>query len=136
MNSNDFKYVIHDMTNIYVGAKLSYGEMMELDEMPFKLKTIISHYMLREVAADTTIENHIFYITRDSMSYMVYKQMKARFKMSVFKENGHGKGKPGYVSQEYRIDDILDNEEIIKKRDQIVVEEMHITKLGMMAVGI
>lgn len=136
MNNNDFKYVMHDLTNVYIGAKFSYDEMMNLDEIPFKLKTIFSHYMLKEVSGDTTIENHIFYLKKDSMSYMVYKQMKARFKLSIFMENGHGKGKPGYVSYEYKIDEILDNPDIMAKKDQIVVTEMRLTTLGLMAVGI
>ena len=62
MNNNDFKYVMHDLTNVYIGAKLTYDEIMDLNEVPFKLKTIISHYMLKEVAGNTTIEKHIFYI--------------------------------------------------------------------------
>ena len=136
MNSNDFKYVMQDLTNVYIGAKLSYDELMNLDEVPFKLKAIFSHYMLREVAGDTTIENHIFYIEPSSMSYLVFHKMKAGFKMSIFEKDGHGKGKAGYVSREYRIDEILNNKELLSKKDQIVVEEMHITKLSMMAVQI
>ena len=136
MKDNDFKYVMHDLTNVYIGAKLTYDEIMDLNEVPFKLKTIISHYMLKEVAGNTTIENHIFYIKPDSFSHMVYKQMKAHFKMSVFEENGHGKGKPGYVSREYKLDEILSNPELMAKKDQIVVEEMKITMLGLMSVGI
>ncbi len=136
MGSNDFKYVMQDITNVYLGAKYTYDELMNVDEVPFKLKTIFSHYMLKEVSGDTTLENHVFYLEKGSLSYLAYKQMKAGFKMSVFEENGHGKGKPGYVSREYKIDEILSSEELMSKKDQIVIEEVHITKLGMLAVGI
>ena len=61
MENQDFKYVCQDMTNLYIGARYTYGELMALDEIPFKLKTILSHYMLKEVAEDTKIEDHIFY---------------------------------------------------------------------------
>jgi len=120
--NNDFKHVVQDLSNVYIGGKLSYGEMMDLDEVPFKLKTIIGHYMLKEVAPDTMIENHIFYMKPTDLSYFIYKQMKARFKLSVFSENGHGKGKPGYKAKEYKIDEILNSEELMAKKDQIIVE--------------
>ncbi len=136
MTNNDFKYVMHDLTNIYVGAKYTYNDLMKLDEVPFKLKTIISHYMLKEVSGDTTIENHIFYLKPEDLSYLIYKQMKARFKLSIFEENGHGKNKPGYISREYRIDEIINNKNIYSKKDQIIVEEIHLTKISLFSVSI
>ena len=75
----------------------------------------------------------------DDMSYMVYKRMKARFKLNVFKEDGHGKGKPGYIQKEYKIQDIVEGPEaamLHEKMNQIFVEEMHITKLGLLSISI
>lgn len=137
--NNDFRYVMQDMTNVYIGAKYTYDEIMNVDEVPFKLKVILSHYMLKEVAGNTTLENHIFYMKPDDMSYMVYKRMKARFKLNVFKEDGHGKGKPGYIQKEYNIQDIVEGPEaamLHEKMNQIFVEEMHITKLGLLSISI
>jgi len=134
--NNDFKHVMHDLTNIYIGGKLSYAELMNMDEVPFKLKSIFSHNMLKEVAGDTCLENHIFYINDTDLSYFVYKQLKARFKLSIFSEDGHGKGKPGYKAYEYKIDEIIKNEEIMSKKDQIIVEEMRITKMSLMSIQI
>lgn len=137
--NNDFRYVMQDMTNVYIGAKYTYDEIMNVDEVPFKLKVILSHYMLKEVAGNTTLENHIFYMKPDDMSYMVYKRMKARFKLNVFKEDGHGKGKPGYIQKEYKIQDIVEGPEaamLHEKMNQIFVEEMHITKLGLLSVSV
>jgi hypothetical protein len=131
VENRDFKYVMQDLTNLYIGAKYSYGELMELDEVPFKLKTIFSHYMLREVARETTLENHLFYLTKEDMSYLMYQQMKARFRLHVWQEN---KGKPGYVSREYRIEEIVDNEQLHELMDITIVEELHITKLGLLNV--
>lgn len=58
--NQDFKYVMQDVSRVYIGAKFTYQEMMDTDEIPFKLKAIFSHYILKEVAGDTTPENHIF----------------------------------------------------------------------------
>lgn len=136
MPNNDFKYVMHDLTNVYIGAKYTYDELMNSDEVPFKLKTIFSHCMLREVAGDTTLENHVFYMHTTDISYQAYKQMKAKFKLSVFEENGHGRGKAGYVDREYKIEDIVENRELHEKMDQILVTELHLTKLGIMSTSV
>lgn len=136
IENKDFKYVMQDLTNLYIGARLSYDEIMDLDETPFKLKTIIAHYMLQEVMGDTTIANHIFYIEKNQLSYMVYKQMNAKFRMNVWVDQPTGKKKSGYQSEVFTIDEIVGNQELIKKKDEILVEEMHITKLKLLAVSI
>ena len=136
MENRDFKYVMHDLTNIYIGAKHTYNELLVLEEVPFKLKTLISRFFLREVDGDTRIEDHIFYLKETDMSYQIYKEMKARFRLSVWKDESDGVKKPGYRSQTYRIAEIIGNEELMRKRDITIVEEVHITKLGLMGVAL
>ena len=135
METEDFKYVLQDLTNIYIGAKYSYGELMNLDEVPFKLKTIFSHYMLKEVAEETKIENHISYLEEDSLSFMAYRQMKARFRLSVW-HGAKGPKAAGYRSREYKIEEILSSPRIMEGRDQIIVEEMHLSRLALLGIGI
>ena len=137
--NNDFKYVMHDLTNVYIGAKYTYDEIMNSDEVPFKFKVILSHYMLKEIAGNTTLENHLFFMKPTDESYIIYKQMKAKFKLNVFREDGHGKGKPGYVQKEYKIQEIVEGTEatfLHENMNTIFVEELHLTTLGLMAVGI
>lgn len=136
MENRDFKYVMHDMTNLYIGAKYSYDELLVSDDVPFKLKTLISRFILREVAGSTTIENHIFYLKETDMSYQIFKEMKAKFRLSVWKDETDGVKKPGYKSETYRITEIIGNEELMRKKDITMVEEMHITKLRLMAVAL
>ena len=136
MENRDFKYVMHDLTNVYIGAKHTYNELMVSDEVPFKLKTIISRYFLREVDGDTRIEDHIFYLKETDMSYQIYKEMKAKFRLNVWKDENDGVKIPGYKSSTYRIKDIVGNPELMKKKDITIVEEMHITKLGLMGVAL
>ena len=127
---------MHDMTNLYIGAKYSYDELLVSDDVPFKLKTLISRFILREVAGSTTIENHIFYLKETDMSYQIFKEMKAKFRLSVWKDETDGVKKPGYKSETYRITEIIGNEELMRKKDITMVEEMHITKLRLMAVAL
>ena len=136
MENRDFKYVMHDLTNLYIGAKHTYNELLVLEEVPFKLKTLISRFILREVSGDTKIEDHIFYLKETDMSYQIYKEMKARFRLNVWKDEKDGVKTPGYKSKTYRITEILGNEELMRKKDITMVEEVHITKLGLMSVSL
>lgn len=136
MDNKDYKHVIQDVTNIYLGGKLSYSEMMDMDDISFKLKTIFAHYMMKEVAPETTLENHLFFMDKSSMSYMVYKKMKAKFLLNVYYEDGHGKNKPGYHIDEFSIDELLDNEDIMANKNVTFLTEVRISKLKMMGVSI
>ncbi len=135
MDDKDFKYFLQDFGNLYIGAGYSYGELMELDETPFKLKMLLSRYVLREVAPETKIWNHIFFLERDSMSYLVYKKMKARFHLRIWQEV-RGKKGAGYEPRVCGIEEIVDSCELSEKKDEIIVEELHITKLGLMGVSV
>lgn len=129
--SNDFKYVLQDFGNIYIGARYTYGEMVSGDEMPFKWKAIVRHYFLKEVSPETTMENHIFFMKEEDLSYQTLKELKASFKMSVWSEE---KGR--YESREYKITDIIHNRELHGKMDQIVVEELHLGKLSLLSFAV
>ena len=51
----DFKYVMQDMGAVYLGARYSYAELLEEEMIAFKLKTIISRYILKDVDSSTKI---------------------------------------------------------------------------------
>ncbi|MBP5309777.1 MAG: hypothetical protein J6Z05_04045 [Lachnospiraceae bacterium] len=130
MADRDYKHVVQDVTNIYIGGKLSYGEMLDLDEIPFKFKVILSHYILKEVSRETTIENHIFFMKKEDMSYMIFKKMKAKFRLYVFDNE-----KKSYVGKEYKIEDIVDDEYLHENMNTIFVEEMHLYKINLLAIS-
>lgn len=135
--NRDFKYVLQDTGKIYIGARYTYGEMLEEDAIPFKFKAVISHYIIKEVAEDTAPESHIFYLKETDISYMAYHQLKAKFKLSVYGKAGEeGRRKAGYKSLYYRIEDIVNNASLKEKKDNIVVEEMMISKLSLMMMGV
>lgn len=130
MADRDYKHVVQDVTNIYIGGKLSYGEMLDLDEISFKFKVILSHYILKEVSRETTIENHIFFMKKEDMSYMIFKKMKAKFRLYVFDNE-----KKSYVGKEYKIEDIVDDEYLHENMNTIFVEEMHLYKINLLAIS-
>lgn len=135
--NNDFKYVMQDFGNIYIGARFTYGEMMTGEDMPFKWKAVIAHYILKDVEEDTTMENHIFFMTEQDFSYQTFRELKAKFKMSVWVPADGKKQKAGhYESREYKIEEIVKSAELHRQMDSIIVEELHLTKLSLMSFAV
>ena len=128
--NQDFKYVLQDFGNIYIGARYSYEEMLKSEEIPYKWKAIIRHYLLKETSPDTTMENHIFFMKEDDFAYETFQELKASFKMSVWIEADGKRHKHGhYESREYKISEIVQSEELHRKMDTIIVEELHLLSL-------
>lgn len=134
MENRDFKYVLQDVSKVYIGAKFTYQEMMEEEAVPFKLKAILSHYILKEVAGDTTPENHLFFIRDTDISCLVYRQLKARFKLDFPVRTA--KGAWQYKSSYHTIDEILKQEDWRSRKDEIIVEEMVLTKMHIMMMSL
>lgn len=133
----DFKYVIQDVTQVYIGARFTYGELQERDDIPFKLRAIIAHYILKETAADTTIAEHAFLVKDTDLSYLVWKQMKVRFKVYEWREpDGKKIKKAGYVSSYYTVDEMLKREEYGAMGKKTIVEEISFKKLALMSVSL
>ena len=134
INNNDFKYVLQDLSKIYIGARFCYKELMERDDIPFKLKAIFGHYILKEVDDQTRISDHVFFCKDTDLTFMVFKQLKAQFKISNYIENQKN-GKCGhYESRLFTIEQILQDETLRENQGMVIVEEMMIKKISMMAV--
>ena len=136
MENRDYKHVIQDITQVYIGGKLSYDEILDEEDVPYKLKTIFLHYMMNEVAGDTLLENHIFFMKKKGTAYSTYKKLKAKFVLNVFYEDGHGKGKPGYKIKELELDELLDDDYIMANMDTTFLTEVRISKLRMMSIAV
>ncbi len=83
------------------------------------------------------MENHIFFMKEDDFAYETFQELKASFKMSVWTEADGKKHKHGhYESREYKISEIVQSEELHRKMDTIIVEELHLTKLALMMFSV
>ena len=72
----DYKYVMLDTAFLYLGAKYNYGEIIENEDIPFKFRAIIEHYILPEMDAETTLESHFYFMEKKEFSYKTYQQLK------------------------------------------------------------
>lgn len=78
----DYKYVMADTGNVYLGARYAYGELLRNEDVPFKIRAIVERYILPGADPETTLESEFYYMTSDSFAYRTYRQLKVKVKCS------------------------------------------------------
>ena len=81
-----YKYVMSDIGNIYLGARYTYEELLNNDDVNFKLKAIINHYILKVSDASNSLESEFYHMRPDSNIYSVYEQLKVKIKVLVIED--------------------------------------------------
>ena len=134
----DFKYVLQDTGNLYLGAGFSYEELLEAETVPFKLKAILSHYILKESSPDTTLESEFYYLKEDTFLYETYRQLKEKVKGQVQAEKRSLLGKTSLVYQEkvFTLPELTAMNLARKKASGMLIREIIISKLGMMTFSV
>ncbi|NBI91305.1 hypothetical protein D3Z45_12190 [Lachnospiraceae bacterium] len=135
VQDRDFKYILQDAGAIYLGARYSYGELLEEDMVAFKLKTIISHYILKDVDSASTLESHFYYMTQESFSYQTFRELKVKIKVSLPEEKRSltGKVKHIYKDKIYTLKELAEINLARKKQLGLIIREIVISKLGLMS---
>lgn len=138
IQDNDFKYVLNDTSYIYIGARFSYKEMLEEEMIAFKLKTIISQYILKDVDEETTLESHFYYLTSDSFAYKTYRELKVKIKVSIPQEKRSLTGRVRYIYQDkvYTLKEFEELNLARKKQLGLIVREIILSKMGLMTFAV
>ena len=137
MENNDFKYILQDFNNIYIGARWTYQEMTEHKDIPFKWKAVIAHYLSKDADLSMKFVDHLFAMTEHDFSYQTYLQLKAKVKVSVWEtKKGLFGTKSGYVSREYSVEEMVTDPQIREMRDHMIVEELRLSKIALMSFSV
>lgn len=133
----DYKYSMMDTGFLYLGSKYSYAEIMENEDIPFKFRTIIERYIVPDMGMETTLESHLYYIKKGDFSYRTYQQLKAKVKISRLVNKKplfgiFGKTKRVYRTEIISLTDLAELTKSEKEKDGIFIQELMISKLGMM----
>lgn len=138
LQDNDFKYVIMDTGNIYIGARFSYKELLTQEMLPFKLKTILNRYILKEANPDTTLESEFYYMKKDTFLYDTFCQLKVKVKVNVLVEKKTLFGKTGsqYEEKILKLKELTGINLAKKKASGMIVREIIVSKLGLMTFGV
>lgn len=88
----DYKYVMQDFSNLYLGARYTYDELLETEELPFKVKSMINRFVKPELSGENlSLESHLYYMEEKDFVYQTFRQLKAKVKISILQEkNGPG----------------------------------------------
>ena len=131
----DYKYSMQDTGTLYIGAKYTLGEILEEENITFKFRLIVERYILPEADLQDTLESHLYYLSPESFLVKIYKQIKAKVKISVIEEKKTltGKIKKQYVTRTLPIGEFVKLSASEKERQGVVIQELIVNKLSMAA---
>ncbi|MDE5937706.1 MAG: hypothetical protein K2H37_01320 [Lachnospiraceae bacterium] len=136
--NRDYKYFMQDTGSVYLGGKLSYAEILQDEMVNFKFKSIVEHYIFKDTDPGTTLESHLYYMTKDQFSYRTYEQLRAKVKVNMLedKKTFFGKKKTGYATKLMPLAELADMNLAQKKAKGVVIQELALSKLGLMAFSV
>lgn len=137
-NNNDFKYILQDMSHVFVGKELTYDEIVKNEDVPFKFKAIIQSYFLKDTSLDVKMSDHVLIMENTSFSYQIYSQLKLqiRYFYKEQKKGFGGKTKENWVHKTCSLKDL--NPQIVEaiNNNEMIVEDISISKLALMTISI
>ena len=133
----DFKYVLQDFNNVYIGARLTFAELCEQDDTPQRLRTAVFQYVIPEVGEEIRICDALSSMTKDSKLAMVLKQLRCKIKTvkPKIKVDKKGRSRTEYETEE------LSFENFWKKQEQgqlcaDYISEFYFGKLHLMSLRV
>lgn len=134
MENKDYKYTMADYSNIYLGAKFSYRDVIEHPDINFKIKAIIERYFLKDLDPETTLESHFYYMTPDEFAAKTYLQLKVKVKFNILEEKKglFGKGKKVYTTKILPIHKFMEMNLAQKKAGGVVIQEIAFPKMALL----
>lgn len=133
-----YKYIVQDTGTIYLGGRYTYSELMQNEAVNFKIKSIIEIYLAREIDLSTSLESHFYYMKPEDFSARTFEQLRAKVKVSEKqkKKNIFGKEKEKYTDKTYKLMEFTALSEKEKKARGILIQEIGLSKLGLMSFSI
>ena len=133
-HEEDFKYCMQDMERDYFGARYTYEELMQNELVPFKFKTIIERYLVRDIDRDTSLESHFYHMTKENPEYRVYRQLKARVRVTQIKNRKSSQTE--YTEKVYTLEQLTALSQEKKLEKGIAIREIILSKLALFAFSV
>lgn len=132
----DYKYSMQDTARVYVGSRYTFAELLEAEEVLFKLRLIVDKYILPEADREDTLETHLYYLAPDSFLVKIYGQLKARVKVNVIEEkkNLFGRKKKEYVTRQLTVEELVRLTPAQKEKQGLVIQELSVSKLALLGL--
>lgn len=138
LGPDDYKYVIQDFSNVYVGANYTYGELVDSDDTPSRLADVVCRIFYREVDAQTKIADHLQAIKEDSACYMAFSQLRIQIKVTfvVNVQDKSGNCKEEYETKDYSLDAFMKEVRIQDNPDGYLIQELSFKKRHLMMMHV
>lgn len=134
--STDYKYMIQDISNVYLGAKYTYEELIEDERIPFKIKSLVNRYIKPELAGeDLSLESHFYYMEGQGFAYQIFLQLKTRVKISILEEKKGfgGRERREYATRTLALKDFVKMPPAEKEEKGVLIQEIAFSKLALAA---
>lgn len=134
--STDYKYMIQDISNVYLGAKYTYEELIADERIPFKIKSLVNRYIKPELAGeDLSLESHFYYMEGQGFAYQTFLQLKTRVKISILEEKKGfgGRGKREYATRTLALKEFVKMPPAEKEEKGVLIQEIAFSKLALAA---
>lgn len=130
----DFKYVMQDTYQLYLGSKYTFAEICGNEDIPFKFRLIVERYVYDEADPDTTLESHFYYLTEKSFLFRLYKQIKVKVKINILedKKNLLGQQKKQYATRTLTVEQLVEMSPEEKQQLGVVIQEISCSKMSLM----
>lgn len=130
----DFKYVMQDTYQLYLGAKYTFAEICANEDVPFKFRLIVERYVYDEADPDTSLESHFYYLTEKSFLFRLYKQIKLKVKINILEEKKNllGQAKKQYTTRTLALDQLVKMLPAEKEKQGVVIQEISCSKMSLM----
>jgi len=134
--TQDFKYVIQDINCVYFGRELTYAEMMDKEDIPFKFKAVISAHIARDTDLNRKMTAHIMQITDKEFSYRIFEQLKltVRICYQIQKKGFGGKMKDKWIHKACSFRQFCNEYRSQVMDGAAMIEDISISKLALMAL--
>lgn len=137
-NNDDFKYILQDTNCIYFGKELTYAEMMDKEETPFKWKAIISTHLTKDTDLNQKMAEHILTISDKEFSYRIFEQIKmtVRICYKIQKKGLGGKQKDKWIHKACPFKKFCNEYRDSVIKGEALIEDISISKLALMTISV
>lgn len=138
LRENDFKYVMQDLSHIYIGARTSYEEIGEQYDTPSRLKSAIYRVVIDEVPLTTTVGEHLLTLAPKTKTYLMYKQLSAKVKIAFMEQKVDKKGikREEYVSRVYAFEELAKDNFLRDYEGEFLIQEVSFNKRRLMSLAV
>jgi len=134
-NNADYKYVLQDSMNIYIGAKFTVKELEEDDRIPVKFISSLRKVIVLKEEEDIALDTNLYQLTKNERAYSMWKQLRISMKFQnlqpVIK-----RGKEIYLSEKVSFEEGLLKIQEDPDQKKWFLTEIQFAKMRLAMLGI